>query len=297
MVRNVSDAWGDEGRRWLDALPLVLAEVADDWELTVGTAYPLSYHWVAAVTRADGSPAVLKLGVPAGHLTVEAETLGIFAGHGAVRLLAFDPARGALLLERADPGTPAATLATPPTDVAAPAALIEVGNRLHRPVPDGCSLPHSRELAASFRAHLSRFPGDDPLPRRLVRRAVDLLDDLCASSPGDVVLHGDLHHDNMLRATREPWLAIDPHGYVGDPAFECGPMLYNPDPPRRDNALLALVPARIEQFADGPATPVERVVAWGFVMGVLSEVWTASSGGAVGTRALDVALLLEPRLE
>ena len=31
------------------------------------------------------------------------------------------------------------------------------------------------------------------------------------------MLHGDLHHDNVLTADREPWLAIDPHGVLGDP--------------------------------------------------------------------------------
>jgi streptomycin 6-kinase len=69
-------------------------------------------------------------------------------------------------------------------------------------------------------------------------------------------------------------------------------MLYNPDPARRDPELLRLVPARIEQLADGYRMPVERVRAWGFVMAVLSEVWN-SAGGTVGTRALDVAELLQ----
>jgi streptomycin 6-kinase len=110
------------------------------------------------------------------------------------------------------------------------------------------------------------------------------------------VLHGDLHHDNVLRADREPWLAIDPHGVVGDPGAEVGAMLYNPDPSRRDPALVALVPARIEQLADGLGLPIERVVAWGFVQAVLSAVWTAEERGAATTRALDVALALEPRL-
>jgi streptomycin 6-kinase len=72
-------------------------------------------------------------------------------------------------------------------------------------------------------------------------------------------------------------------------------MLYNPEPDRREDSLLALVPARIEQLADGFGLPLDRVVAWGFVMGVLSEVWTAEAG-TPGSRALDVATLLEPRL-
>jgi streptomycin 6-kinase len=295
LARNVTENWGTDGARWLDALPGLLDEIARDWQLTVGAPYALSFNWVCAVTRADGSPAVLKLGVPAGHLRVEAEALRIYAGHGAVRLLDEDPDRGALLLEHATPGLMAAAL-VPAQDETATAALIGAARRLHRAPPAGCTLPHLRAEGESFRAHLARFPGDDPLPRRLVERAADLFADLCASSPGDRVLHGDLHHDNVLSADREPWLAIDPHGVVGDPGFDCGAMLYNPDPPRRDADLLALVPARIDQLADGLAIPVDRVVAWGFVMGVLSEVWTAQGDGEVGSRALDVATMLLPRL-
>jgi streptomycin 6-kinase len=294
LTRNVLENWAGEGARWLAALPGLLDDVAGDWDLAVGAPYRLSFNWVAPVTRADGSPAVLKLGVPTGHLSVEAEALRAYGGNGAVRLLAEDPARGALLLEHAEPGTPAAAL-VPRDDTAATAALIGVGRRLHRPVPPGCALPELSAERASFRAHLTRFRHDDPLPRRLVIRAAGLFDELCASAPQRHLLHGDLHHDNVLRAQREPWLAIDPHGVVGDRGYDCGAMLYNPDPDRREDHLLALVPARIEQLADGFGLPVERVLAWGFVMGVLSEVWTAQ-GGTPGSRALDVALLLEPRL-
>lgn len=75
-----------------------------------------------------------------------------------------------------------------------------------------------------------------------------------------------------------------------------GPLLYNPQPDNRDGSLLALVPGRIEQLADGLGMPPERVRAWGFVMGVLSEVWTVEDGGTARTRALDVAVRLLPAL-
>ena len=95
-----------------------------------------------------------------------------------------------------------------------------------------------------------------------------------ASSPGEVVLRGDLDHDNTLQAAREQWLAIDPHGVVGDPRYETGALLSNPWPERREAELLPLVPAQIEQLAAGLTMPVERVIAWGFVKAVLSSVWT-----------------------
>jgi streptomycin 6-kinase len=295
LARNVTENWGDQGRDWLQRLPALIDDVARDWRLALGPPYLLSFNWVVPVTRADGSPAVLKLGVPSVDLANEVEALRVYDGHGAVRLFAADRERGALLLERAEPGTQVRDL-VPHDDAGATAALIAAGRRLHRPPPPGCALPDLHtEGSRSFRAHLRRFPGDDPLPRRLVESAADLFDDLCADSTERLVLHGDLHHDNVVRAEREPWLAIDPHGVVGDPGYDCGAMLYNPDPDRRDDDLLALVPARIEQLADGYGLPVERVVAWGFVVGVLSEVWTAE-GGTPGSRALDTAVLLQPRL-
>src|SRR5215218_6057370 len=99
LARNARAAWGSDGERWLAALPGLLEEVARDWELELGAPYGLSFHWVCRVRRADGSPAVLKLGPAApGHLALEARTLAAYAGSGAVRLLAQDAGRGALLL-------------------------------------------------------------------------------------------------------------------------------------------------------------------------------------------------------
>jgi streptomycin 6-kinase len=294
LRRNIAEIWGVAGEQWLSTLPALIDDIVRDWSLEIGPPYALSLNWVAPATRADGSGAVVKLGVPDGHLDREAEALRSYDGYGATRLLAEDLGRGALLLERVSPGTMAAEL-VPDDDEAATAALITVGKRLHRAPPAGCTLPHLRKESASFRDHLRRFPGDDPLPRRLVSRAGGLFDDLCSSAV-DTLLHGDLHHDNVLRATREPWLAIDPHGVIGDPGYDCGAMLYNPDPARRTADLLSLVPARIEHLADGYGMPVDRVVAWGLVMGVLSEVWTAQVDGSVGGRALDVARLLDRRI-
>lgn len=297
LRRNVLGAWGAEGADWLAGLPVLRERVARAWGLRLAEPYPLSFNWVAPAVRADGTRAVLKLGVPgADHLPVEAEALACWGGGGAVRLLAYEPAWGALLLERAEPGTPASAL-VPARDSEATGAILAVMRRLHAvPVPDK-GLPALESRGAAFARHLEAYPGDHPLPRALVERAAGLFAELCASATARVVLHGDLHHDNVLRAEREPWLAIDPHGVVGDPGYEAGAMVYNPAPDRRDEELLALVPARIEQLAGGMGLPVERVTAWAFVQAVLSEVWNAEAGpDAVGSRALDVALRLLPHL-
>ncbi|MEU8817940.1 aminoglycoside phosphotransferase family protein [Actinoplanes sp. NPDC048796] len=281
--RNIVENWGAEGEQWLADLPKLIDDMAGEWGLEIDEPQAMTFHWVATV-KGGG---VLKLGVPDGHLGAEAEALRIFDGRGAVRLRAEDAARGALLIEQAFPGTPVAEL---DDDAAATAVLVDAAELLHRVPPINRSLPHLRTLRGAF----ERYDRDGPIPRRMVERAAELFDDLCADAPRETVLHGDLHHGNVLRAERAPWLAIDPSPLIGDPGFDCGAMLYNPDPERHDPALLALVPARIEQLSR--LEPVDRVVAWGFVMGVLSELWTVEASGQARSRAIEVAALLEPRL-
>jgi streptomycin 6-kinase len=300
LARNVVVAWGDDGARWLAELPRVLADVAADWGLTLGATYDLSYHYVAAVTCDDGTPAVLKLGVPTGDaLRTEVPALAAFGGRGAVRLLRADLDRGAVLLERAEPGWRLRDL-VPARDAEATSAAVGVMRRLNVPPPPGCALPDLLTQVVAFDDYLAVHGTGGPLPGNLVARAGGLMRELCASATQRVALHGDLHHDNILRAGREPWLAIDPHGLVGDPGYEVGSLLFNPEPDDRDAALTALVPARVEQLADERAIPVERVVAWGFVKSMMSDVWTAEdwTPGARSpvSRALDVAHVLLPRL-
>lgn len=299
LRRNVTAAWGEAGARWLADLPNVLAGVARDWALTVGEPFDLTYHYVVAVTREDGTPAVLKLGVPSGEsLREEAPALRSFAGHGAVRLLRADLDRGALLLERAEPGGRLRDI-VPARDAEATSIAAGVIRALATATPDP-DLPELIRQVRAFDAYTARHGEGGPLNGDLVVRAGGLMRELCASAPARVVLHGDLHHDNILRATRDPWLAIDPHGLVGDPGYETTSLLFNPDPHDHDPALTALVPARVEQLADELAMPVERVVAWGFVKAVLSDVWTAEDwtpgAASPASRALDVAHLLAPRL-
>jgi streptomycin 6-kinase len=299
LARNAVGVWGEDGRRWLEDLPQVIDEALDRWSLRLEHPLPMSFHWVAAVRRDDGTPAVLKLAVPhSDHQPVEAAALRAFAGRGAVRLLAYDPESGALLLHRAMPGRMLRDL-VPDRDEDATAIMGSVARELHAvPVP-AAGVPPLTRARSAFVSFLADDPSDVPLPRRLVEHALNLFDDLVASAPTSVLLHGDLHHDNVLRDDASPsgWVSIDPHGWVGDPGFEVGPLLYNPDPPRRSDALLRLVPRRVEQLGDLFGLAHERVVAWGFVMGVLSEVWSADEAGDYSPgRALDVARLLEPQL-
>jgi streptomycin 6-kinase len=300
LARNAAGAWGDRGRRWVSELPRIIDELLCRWSLRFEEPLTMTFHWVAAVSRDDGTPAVLKLGVPGSdHQPVEAATLTAWAGRGAMALLEHDPDRGALLLRRARPGRMLREL-VPARDEDATDIAAGVMRLLHAaPVPHS-GVPALTDARSSFVRYLLAHPTESALPRRLVEHALGRFDDLVISGPASVVLHGDLHHDNVLSDDTSPtgWVAIDPHGWVGDPAFEIGPFLYNPDPAARSEELLRLVPGRIECLAHALGVLLDRALAWGFVTAVLSEVWsTEDSTHYAPGRALDVALLLERQLD
>lgn len=292
LRRRAIAVWGDVGEEWIDQLPHVIESTCRRWGLRLGEPFAPTVHWVAEAWKSDDTACVVKFGPPDGHLDDEALALQTYAGRGAVRLLAFDGAAGALLLERAVPGTPVTDL-VPRNDAAATSAIVEVMHRLHAaPLPaSGRPLTTQR---SSFDRYLVEHSKDDPLPVALVERARDMFDELCATSPRDVMLHGDLHHDNVVRAHRDTWLAIDPHGVIGDAGYECGALLINPHLHERSETLLALLPARIDQIVSELGIPRERLLAWGFVKAVLSSVWSVQGGATERTRAYDVAQLLAP---
>ena len=109
FVKNVTQAFPN-GENWLADLPNLLAKASSRWELTLGEPFLLSYNYVCAARRADGTPAVLKIGVPNRELTSEINTLRVYDGQGACRLLEADAEAGMLLLERLQPGTMLLTL-------------------------------------------------------------------------------------------------------------------------------------------------------------------------------------------
>ncbi len=105
-----------------------------------------------------------------------------------------------------------------------------------------------------------------------------------------VLLHGDLHHDNILSADREPWLAIDPKGVVGEAEYEVGAFVRNrlfagPKP----EMLLA---RRVDQFVDELGFDRERIVGWSLAQAVLSAWWSFEDSGHVWNEAIACAELL-----
>ena len=291
FVRNVLGGYGEQaGRAWLDALPELLAGFAARWELTLGDPYGLSFNYVANATRADGTPAVLKLTPPAGELRFEAAALRHFGGAGAVRLLAADVAAGALLLERAAPGEPL-TAVQARDDEQATRIAADVGRRLHRPLAGPFRTVEDWARTAFGWLRDRYGGGTGPLPAAVVDRAEAEHAELVASAAPPVLLHGDLHHHNVLTSDRG-WLAIDPHGVLGEPAYEAGALLRNPLGLGARPDLAALLARRVPILAEAYGVDAERIRGWGRAHNTVSLIWSHQDGGSVDTDTLAVLAAL-----
>ena len=288
FAQAMIEVFEDEGRAWLDSVPALIAEHERRWSLRVLPAFPnLSYNYVAPAVRSDGTEVVLKLGVPRDELRTEVEALKLYDGQGMVRLLEADGERGVMLLERLSPGTPLSHL----EDEAATSIAAGIMRQLWRSVPEEHPFPTVADWAAGLAKLRPHFGGGTgPLPPRLVDEAERLFADLLASTTEPVLLHGDLHHDNILSAERAPWLALDPKGIVGDRGFEVGPLLHNPMPQILTwPDLRGVLARRVDQLSEELGMERGRVRGWGLAHAILSAWWSIEDHGHGWETALTVA--------
>ncbi|MEH0929206.1 aminoglycoside phosphotransferase family protein [Micromonospora sp. CPCC 205558] len=214
------------GRAWIATLPTWLAECTERWSLRLGPPFGYAYASLALPAHLpDGTPVVLKLQYPDEESRHEADALAHWDGDGAVRLLAHDPHRRALLLERCQPGTPLHDL---PLDPALD-AMTGLLPRLWRPA--GTPFTPLAQEAAGW---IDRMPrawerAGRPYERRLLDAALDLLGGLASSQGEQVLVNQDLHAGNVLAADRGPWLAIDPKPLTGEREFSVVPLVRGPE--------------------------------------------------------------------
>jgi streptomycin 6-kinase len=291
FVRNTIALRGAEGAEWLGRLPATLAFCEERWSLAVGPPFPeLSYNYAAPALHADGTASVLKLSFPNTEFRTEAEALRLFDGRGAIRLLEVDVDAGAMLLERLEPGVP---LTSVRDDEEATSIAAGVLKQLWRSVPPDHPLPTVSDWARGMKRLRSNFGGGTgPLPSPLVEQAEALFAELLPSQSELVVLHGDLHHFNVLAAQREPWLAIDPKGVVGEPAYDTGAFLHNPEQLLNTPHPGQVLERRIDLLAEELDLDRSRVRGWAISQAVLAAYWGWEDSGRVWEEALAFAELL-----
>ena len=246
-----------ERAAWLNRLPESLRNLERRWSLTLGAPFDgeeVSCAWVAPVMLADGTSAVLKLGMP--HMEGEHELKGLrfWNGDPTVRLLEADDELGAMLLERCVPGTVLRALAEPEQDLVIAGLLRRLWRWPSAPLPFRPLSDMTDCWVNETLADAERWPDAG-----LVREGLRLLKELPRTAPAEVLLATDLHAGNVLRSEREPWLVIDPKPFVGDPAYDATQHLFNCDARLRSDP-----DGTICRVADLLGVDRERVRLWMF---------------------------------
>jgi len=216
---GLADTWSHEPE-WLEALPRIVAECAEQWSLALEEPIDTPHSLVI-----PAGELVLKLNAPSHtEADTEADALESWAGRGAVLLHARDDPRRALLLERCTPGTPLWD-----SDVDHGNVVAELLPRLQVTPTDGHPFTLLATEAERWAEDVPRWyaAAGTPFERSLLDAALDVyrtVDRSCC-----FLVNQDLHGGNVLRASREPWLAIDPKPLVGERELEASGLLRNAD--------------------------------------------------------------------
>jgi streptomycin 6-kinase len=296
-VRRKALAVGADGRRWIDELGPVVADLEAEWQIRVdGAMVGASGGYVASAVAADGTAVVLKVAIPEGLLGQgdfdrELLTVRLGAGHGYARVLQSDSARRAVLLERL--GRPLSALGLSvesQIDV-----IVATLRRGWRRFPGAMSLRTGAEQAE----YLSDFIGarweeqGRPCSRRTIRRAQQLA--VARRSAFDretsVMIHGDGHPANVLEDPSEPgrFKLIDPDGMLSEPAHDLAI-------PLRDwtDELLALDPLEVglawcARLGALTGVNAQAIWEWAFVERISTGLFLDQLGDPSGARFLRVA--------
>ena len=283
LAENQARYHGDAGREWLERLPALALEIARRWQLTLEPPFTNGFvDYVTPVRRADGSPAVLKLCFVDVEFLSGAAALHAYEGRAAVRLLEADLDKGALLLERLEPGEPLSTLADATAEMHTAAEIMR--GLWQAPATDAALLRMDSWVAqANLPSSLPLHKRSQPWIEKALRHASELLEEPHA----EVLLHGDLHFDNILSSQRG-WLAIDPKGIVGDPAWELAPLLIN-NLQAAGADWPALVRDRIDQLIDELSLNRERAYALACVRCLQSRFWSLRDDSPPGDEIIERA--------
>lgn len=294
---------------WSKALP----KLCQAWQLeALQWVDDLSYHPVLRVQIKDsaqrpGRPAILKLLPPGPAAQAEMAALSSYRGQDACQVLAADRHWAALLLEALNPGTP---LKNALNDTLK-RELHEGALEQDRYATQRAALlmkrlwqcqPHATDQQALIPLHtwvqsLNRIQHTDhPLPPQALQRAQALfLAQVSRRAP--VVLHGDLHHGNMLAHTTAStgYAAIDPKGLWGNPAYDVGSFLCNPtgvlQQAKSQGILKTLMHKRLHCLSQNLEIPVQELAQWAYIYSVLSACWTFEDHGGHDTFTLELGLL------
>lgn len=266
---NIKEIYPETGHQWLLNLPSQIMRLAEEWDFSLTRVMPeLSYSFVGLVNYQNQS-AILKI-APVGEQSLARESLCLSCFQkDSPSIFHLDENTNAILMEYIYPGEPLKNLVKADHDDQATKIICQIIRELRfQTIPQ----PHPFKHLSEFAKDLTILTGH--LDKKLLNKAITLFHELTIDHSKDILLHGDLHHDNILSSDNS-WKIIDPHGYIGDPVAEVGTMIRNPyDCFPNNKPLEKVLERRLSILRNELPYDFERIKAWCYCISVLSAAWT-----------------------
>lgn len=275
LENNIVNKLGQRGYEWLDRLPELVSLLSDKWDLSNATPVDkMSWNYVSKALQHQRFPVILKLSWDLELLESERAALMHFAGSGVIQVRDYDKEHGALLLQQAIPGNTLKSIY--------PDKLIYVMNAfasiIHKiadvAAPVDYKFKHVREwLSAIDNAKT------DAIPQRYLDKAKIIKEYLLQTHGREILLHGDLHLENILNNGSE-WLAIDPQGIIGEIEFEVAAFdLIGKEEIERYKSISNIIYERIDLLSEMVGIQSSRLTGWIYLRIIMSALWFIEDNG------------------
>ncbi|OAI48533.1 hypothetical protein AYO45_00940 [Gammaproteobacteria bacterium SCGC AG-212-F23] len=269
LAENITNTFGAKGEQWIADLPDIIDKLTTHWQLThLNPVNNMSFHFVAKATLNNNQAAVLKIGCDEKSVKDEMLALQYFNGTASVKLIDYHEKYYALLLHQAIPGITLKSFYPEKLEYVIE-CYVNTMQKLHeKHLPSRHPFRHISDWLKSIDKVTSKL-----IPAHLLEKAIATKNKLLATSSKQVLLHGDLHHDNLLQ-DGNTWVTIDPKGIVGEPEFEIAAFDFmyinelanNPDTKQ-------IFAKRIKMLAHQANLDASRIKAWVFVRLILMAAW------------------------
>lgn len=287
LKANVINIFGDSGKAWLDNLAPITSELARYWALKhISPIDNMTFNYVAKAITDQNQPVVLKICCDKEIYKGEKSALEYFNGYACIKLLGSHEGCNALLLQQAIPGLTLESLYTS-QEKAVMDCYTSTMLKLHnKGLAPHHNFPHIREWLTAI-----DYLRSDQLPHNILQNAKYLKENLLSSIRSEIILHGDLHLDNILK-DGDGWLCIDPKGVIGEQEFEIAAFNFIRNIELENKAnIKELFDRRINYLARKSKLSAERIKHWVFVRLILMAAWQIEGNSDPGW-AINLAKIL-----
>jgi len=286
LTNNITNLFGEKGKIWLNNLPEITNKLSEIFNLSDLSAYNnLSYNYLLKgfqtrenKTKKTKYPIALKISYEQNMIQDEINALKHFNGRGCVAIISDNSEYHALLLEQVIPGTTLKShyLENIPESIDNSMDYYAdiINDIKDLPLPKKHNFRHIKNwLGAIDKIKITNSDNKDKIPEYLLDKAIDLKNHLLNSTDKDLVLHGDLHQDNILK-NKNKYIAIDPKGIIGEIGFEAAKFDFIQECELDNlNNIPDIYKQRISLLADKLNFDYKRLSEWVFVRMILGAAW------------------------